>query len=470
MMQLWARTAGQLLVLTLAALVSACASTLAPPLPTPGPVAHLPPIAESAITVHLDADYAAMSTAANSAVPAKIVDMSGVNLGYGVTFKFTGTRSNIIVSRVAGGVGFTTSVHVDGTLDNPCIVIIRCTGTLAVDGQVWGQASPTINPDWSINLAPSGRYVIEDADVNLPFVPGPISVQVPLTQALQGPFYKLIGQINAEVTKSVLLKTAAQSAWSELGHPIEVSASPEVWLVVNPQRLLTEQPSITDQGVGLDVALIAKPELIVGDKPPDQDPGPLPNLTLVTTLPDQLSLYLPVQITYENATALAEQDLIGKELQAGNGITVSIDHISIFNNGDEVGVKLAFHAKSGIGWAPSGFVYLLGTPVYNLDNGYIAVTNLHFDIKTHDTLLALASWLEHQTLLDDLQSRLRIDIRDQVAARKQDLEKAIGAISLTSNVSASGQITSLAPSAVYLMQNGLQVNVVVLGSLAVTAR
>ena len=64
-------------------------------------------------------------------------------------------------------------------------------------------------------------------------------------------------------------------------------------------------------------------------------------------------------------------------------MTVAIDHVSIFNNGDEVGVKLTFHAMSG-GWKPGGVVYLVGKPVYNLNDGYIAIENLHFDIQTQN--------------------------------------------------------------------------------------
>ena len=88
-----------------------------------------------------------------------------------------------------------------------------------------------------------------------------------------------------------------------------------------------------------------------------------------------------------DATRLAEQNLIGRELKAGDA-SVFVDHIAVFNNGNEVGVKLDFHASAkGGGWQPKGTLYLLGTPVYNLADGYIAVEDLHFDLKTRDLLL-----------------------------------------------------------------------------------
>jgi len=461
-----------ILAVALAGLVSACAGSgpLAPPLPTPGAVVRLPPIAESAIIVRATADYAAMTAAANNAVPARVVDLNDVDVGLGGRFGLAVTRSNILVSQVDGGVGFTSAVRVEGRLEGRCLLVTPCLGALRAEGQVWGMAQPALNPDWTIRLTASGRYQIEDADLRLPLVPGSISVRAPLSQALQSPFYALVGQISREVSRSVVLKSAAATAWTELGRPIPISASPPVWLMVNPVKVLSEQPAITDRGIELGAALVARPEVIIGDRPADHETGPLPDLTIVPRLPDQFSLYLPVRLTYADATELADQGLAGRTLPAGGGVTVSVDHVSIFSNGDEVGVRLAFHARAGDGgWRPSGVVYLLGKPVYHLQDGYISVENLHFDIKTHDALLKLASWMEHQAFIDDLQARLHFDVREQAAARRSDLDKAIAAIPLGAHLALRGQVTSLAPSAVYLMRDGLQVNLVVLGTLAVAA-
>ncbi len=462
------RGLGAAVGLSAAALLSACAH-VAPPPPTPGPVARLPDIGESVIDLRASADYAAMSAAANRAVAAQVLDLSAVNLGHGVTFKLNGERSDITVSKVDAGIGFGTSVHIDGALDSRCVVLTHCRGVLSVDGRLWGSARPKINPDWTLDLAPSGNFAIDEADVRVALFPAKVSIKGPLTKALQAPFDKLIYDVDEGVSRSTALKSAAQGAWSQLGRPIAVSADPPVWLMVHPTRILTQQPAITDRGVELSVAMIARPELIVGDKPADEDPGPVPDLTIVGALPEQFSIYLPVRLTWDDASELAQQSLAGKRLQAGGGVSVRIDQVSIFNNGDQAGVKIAFHAKSKGGWAPDGVVYLLGTPVYHLDDGYIAVENLHLDIKTRDVVLKLAAWLTQQTLIDDLQSRLHFDMRAQVAARRHDLDKAIGGVQLSPRLSLAGDVSSLAPSAVYLTREGLQVNVVALGTLKVTA-
>ena len=404
------------------------------------------------------------------AVAAQVVDVPGVNLGHGVTFKLTGERSDIAISKVDAGIGFATAVHVDGVLDSRCVILTHCYGTLSVDGRLWGSGRPTINPDWTLNLSPTGGFSISEADLRVALFPAKVSVKGPLTKALKAPFDKLIYDVDEAVSRTTALKSAAQVAWSELGRPIAVSTDPPVWLTVHPTRILTQQPTITDQGVELSAAVIARPVLIVGDKPPDEDPGPLPDLNIVAAVPQQFSIYLPVRLTWEDATELAQQSLTGKELPAGGGVSVRIDQISIFNNGDEAGVKVAFHARSKGGWAPSGVIYLLGTPVYHLDDGYIAIENLHLDVKTRDVVLRVAAWLTKQSLIDDLQTRLHFDMRAQVAARRRDLDRAINSAPLNPRISLAGEVSSLAPSAVYLTREGLQVNVVALGTLKVTAR
>ena len=51
--------------------------------------------------------------------------------------------------------------------------------------------------------------------------------------------------------------------------------------------------------------MVARPELIVGDKPAPEDPGPLPDLTLVDQIPQQFEVFMPVKLTWDDANALA---------------------------------------------------------------------------------------------------------------------------------------------------------------------
>lgn len=454
-----------------AAMLAACAHPLAPPPPTPGAVVRLPQVAESVLTLHASAGFAEMSAEAEKAVKAQVVDMHEVNLGHGVTFQMTGQRSAITIAKVADGtVGFRTPFHVEGVLDSRCVVISHCYGTLTVDGKVWGQARPLLSPDWTVTLQPSGGFDIDAAKVHVAVFPADISIRPLVQKALKAPFDKLVFDIDDAAARTPLLKDAAASAWSELAHPIQVSVEPPVWLVVHPTRILSRQPVVTDKGVELDTALLARPELVVGPRPADADPGPLPGLDLVPDLPSQFSVYLPVRLSWDEATALARANLEGRELPAGGGVIVRLEQVSIFNNGDEAGVKVGFHLRQAKGgWAPQGTVYLLGRPVYHLEDGYISIENLHLDVRTRDLVLKLAAWLGRASLIDDLQSKLRFDMRAQVSARRQALAQAIASTQLNPRISLAGEVTSLAPSAVYLTSEGLQVNVVALGRLSVTA-
>lgn len=453
-----------------ALLLAACAHPLAPPPPLPGAQARLPEIGETVLALHASVAYADMGAEAERAVAAQVVDMKAVNLGHGVTFQLTGQRSAITVAKAGDGIGFRTPFHIEGVLDSRCVVISHCYGTLTVDGKVWGQAQPILVPDWTFNLRPTGGFDIDAAKVHVAVFPADISIRPQVEKALKKPFDKLIFDIDDAAARTTLLKDAAGEAWAELAHPIQVSADPPVWLAVHPTRILARQPVFTERGIELDAALLARPELVVGARPPDADPGPLPGLNLVPGLPDQFSVYLPVRLSWEEATALARQNLEGRELPAGGGVSVRIEQVSIFDNGDEAGVKVGFHLRQARGgWAPEGTVYLLGRPVYHLEDGYISIEHLHVDVRTRDLVLKLAAWLTQASLIDDLQSRLRFDMRAQVAARRQALAQAITSAQLNPRVSLAGEVTSLAPSAVYLTSEGLQVNVVALGRLSVTA-
>jgi hypothetical protein len=70
-------------------------------------------------------------------------------------------------------------------------------------------------------------------------------------------------------------------------------------------------------------------------------------------------------------------------------------------------------------------------------------------------------------LIDDLQARLRFNIKSQVEARRQDLGRAITGTQINPRLSLKGEVTGLAPSAVYLTRDGMQVNVVAIGTLDV---
>jgi hypothetical protein len=439
-----------------AALLAACASVEPPP-PVPGAPARLPPVPESVVGVHASASYAAMGAAVSAAVPPRFANLAATPIGPLVTFDLTGERGPIVLSRAGDRIGYTTDIQIDGSLSAACG---GCRTGVRLSGRAWGSAKPTINPDWSLSVDATGQYQIDDAALRLPFAPN-VSVG-DVSSVLQGPLGEMMDKINQETARSAKLKTAAEAAWSGLGQPIQVSVSPPVWLMVHPTRILTEQPAVTDQGIDLGVAMVARPELLVGDMPAPEDPGPLPNLTLVDQIPQQFAVYLPVKLTWDDANEMATQELVGHPVNAGGGVTVTVDKISIFNNGDELGVKIAFRSRS-----ISGTLYLLGKPVYDLADGYIAIENLHMDISTQNVLVQLAAWLTHQTLIDDLEARLRFNVKSQVEARRADLDRAIGGVQINPRLSLKGQVTGLAPSAIYLTRDGMQVNVVAVGTLDV---
>ena len=440
-----------------AALLAGCASTVEPPAPVVGAAPKLPPPPESVVGVHASATYAAMGAAVSAAVSPRFANVAAVQIGPLVTFDLTGVRGPVVLSRAADRIGYTTDITIDGSLSVPCG---GCKAGVSFTGRAWGSAKPKINPDWSLSVDAEGQYQIDDAGLRLPFATN-VSVG-DVSSVLQGPLGEMMDKINQETAKSAKLKTAAQAAWSGLGQPIQISASPQVWLMVHPTRVLTEQPTVTDQGVDLGVAMVARPELIIGDKPSTEDPGPLPDLTLVDQIPQQFAVYLPVKLTWDDANELAMQDLVGHPLNAGGGVTVTVDKISIFNNGDELGVKVAFRSN-----ALSGTLYALGKPVYDLADGYILIQNLHLDISTQNMLVKLANWLDHQALVDDLQARLKFNVKSQVEARRQDLDRAISSAQIGPSLSVKGEVTGLAPSAIYLARDGMQVNVVAIGTLDV---
>src|SRR5262249_23092691 len=76
-------------VLACTALLAACAS-VAPPPPAPGPVANLPEVPESVVSVHASADYASMSAAVSKASPVHFANVAAVDLGPLITLDVTG--------------------------------------------------------------------------------------------------------------------------------------------------------------------------------------------------------------------------------------------------------------------------------------------------------------------------------------------------------------------------------------------
>jgi hypothetical protein len=123
----------------------------------------------------------------------------------------------------------------------------------------------------------------------------------------------------------------------------------------------------------------------------------------------------------------------------------------------------------GITGGINGTLYAIGTPVLDTDTNTLRFERFNFTVETKNVLIKTANWMVHDDILSRLEPETRIDLSEHVGTMRRQLSRALTR-QVTSDTWLEGSVTGLQPKAIYPVPGGVEIQVIVDGSLQLSVR
>ena len=377
----------------------------------------------SHVPVVITVPLTALSTHLEAGLPKEFkfdVDNNGVHT-YG-----TLTRDAVSTHNDAAEKKTFAATEVAGRVQVVKKVIFEASVGIDVKGNIGVSVSPTVAKDWAVNPNLTLTITLAKAAAKTPF--GDLDI----TGLVRGEVEKLAdGQkaaLGESVKKSLDVRTKVEKVWNSLNAVHRLTADPPAWLRVTPRGVTFRNFQYTQNSIESGLALKLETRVFVQDAAPEVLPTPLPNLDSADTLADEITLMLPIEVSYGVINAQLTKALAadkGFPLLGGGQVTVTGAVLRPY--GDGVLLTVNFRAAQGQWNRASGHLYVAGNPGFDVGTSQFQVDNLEYTTETKALLLKGVDWLAHSALLDQMKAVTKIDLSEQMTkVRRQAREQAAG--------------------------------------------
>lgn len=353
-------------------------------------------------------------------------------------------------------------------------------GRVRVPPGIWRSFSTTfvvhastdvgLNEDWSTEARTYGAFTWQTAP-SIKIAGLTIGVKGTAEKALTQQLAKVAPQIDRIIEDRINLRRRVDQIWESLSEPLSVSQTPPVWLTIRPVETYFSPGVSQGDTLVFGLQLHAFVETFVGDRPaiPAQD-----SLPLLHPLPDSLAadttygfqVNLPVSITYDDARALLAKAVADKNYEVKERVAVKVSAIDLYGHGEALVARVDFSADvTETFLATKGRVFLTGLPVYDAPSQTIRVDSFDYDVHSYNILAEAADWIFREDFLEQTRARLVFSLSDRLTTAKERLEEALRDRALGRHVLLNGVIDELVPGALYLVDDGINVDVYARGRL-----
>lgn len=260
--------------------------------------------------------------------------------------------------------------------------------------------------------------------------------------------------IDDKVLQNLSLAPYVLMAVNQFRNPMEISPEYNTWLRVTPVnfsatplRIFSNQISGT-LGVGL------YSETFVGLKPMPSPPmTKLPDFVSQKNISNIFQLQTTVNVSYEEATALAKQKFVGQEMSFRDGkLNATITDIKLYRDKDKITIEATM--SGGI----DGQAFITGEPVFNATKDEIVLTKTKFRLKGAGFLASTYVLLFQGKITKMIEDDYGIPLKDLITASRKSLTQSLNS-EIYKGIALKGVVLGFEPS--YLVPNAGGITVIV---------
>ncbi len=254
-------------------------------------------------------------------------------------------------------------------------------------------------------------------------------------------------------------KKRAQMIWESLQEPMELHAG--TWLLFRPQDPRAGSLSFDrNESVRTVVSMAFEPLIVVGARP-QVDLRPLPPLQTGPTGQEGFHLAVPLLVPYEALNHRLTTEVVGEEIISPVGSNIQITGIRAYGSGDALICEVTM--KGGV----HGQLYLQGKPALAPDGRTLELRNFKFTMETSNLLVRLANRTMYDTIRDTILPYTRIDLANRTESLRRRVERQMNR-ALDEDIWIEGSVTTLAPDNIYPVKGGIELQLLIDGTLGIS--
>jgi hypothetical protein len=249
--------------------------------------------------------------------------------------------------------------------------------------------------------------------------------------------------------------------WQQLQEPTELEKG--LWLAWSPADLTVAPYAAAGQdNIGTSLSFALQPQVTTGAKP---DPGtlPLPPVRVEPAKDGGSHLAVPITVGYDFIDRALSKRMVGTEFDAGPLGPVKVVSVHMYGSGNQAILQ------AGVAGGIEGFIYAIGKPVYDPAERTLSIDGLDLTLDTKNVLANAANALAHDQIVAQLASSTRIDLTERIRKFRDNLQRNFNR-ELASGIRMQGTDVDFAPTGVYPVAGGLQIQVVVDAKLRLTVQ
>ena len=321
----------------------------------------------------------------------------------------------------------------------------------------------SIRLDWAEDGTIRSQTSFAPAEFETPcqLAPLPLDVTPLLKATLDAALPTLGRKLDAALRARSLSQRRLAGLWQRLQQPMELEK--KLWLAWSPTSLTVAPFSAPGENmIGTSLSIILQPEATVGSKPA-ASANPLPPVRVESADESGCHLAVPITVPYAFLDAAMGKRMVGTEFDAGPLGAVKIVSVHAYGSGDQVILQV------GVAGGVDGLVYAVGKPVYDPATQTLSIEGLDLTFDTKNVLANAANALAHDQIVAQLEPSTRVDLKERIRAFRAGLERNFNR-ELGSGIRMEGSDVRFAPTGVYPVADGIQIQVVVDAKLRLTVQ
>src|SRR5882757_201071 len=353
------------------------------------------------------------------------------------TLKVTGSLSAKATGAVSDALGSLLGGNVAKQIGAVNIKNINVNGE--IKGNVTLTSRPKLGASWRIE--PNLQAQVNLGDTSLSAAGARISVPAQVKPVIDKTVADQIAAVEAKLQNDPTFQNNARAQWTKACRSIPLqgtggtSSMPPMWLELRPTRAIAAQPKIDASSMIITMGIEAETRITETQTNPS---CPFPEkLSIVPPMPGQVSIGLPVDMSFTTLTQLIEAQLKGKTFpEDGSGpVDVTVTHASVAASGDRLLISLLVQAKEKTSWFGLGAeatVHIWGRPRLDQQAQTLRLTDVELAVESEAAfgLLGAAARAAIPRVQQALADRLIIDLKPfasnaqrKIAAAISDLQK-----------------------------------------------
>ena len=132
-----------------------------------------------------------------------------------------------------------------------------------------------------------------------------------------------------------------------------------------------------------------------------------------------------------------------------------------------VGAKVTLKS-SGDWFGTTGWVYLLGRPVYEQDNMVLSIKDVKYDVNTESVLLNTAAWAASPFVVSKIEKALLFDVSDEIQKAQAIASTYMEEVDVPNVGKLSGELSSISIGDIFVRRDELQIIAKATGKMDIT--